>query len=118
MNYIISKHTSKVYNYHPQTKDELEELVNELIEERGLEANLNDIDTSAITNMCLLFMNSEFTGDISNWDVSNVTNMRLMFAYSQFTGDISNWDVNNVKDMAYMFTNSQLKNNPPKWYKQ
>ena len=27
MNYIISKHTNKAYNYHPQTKDELQERI-------------------------------------------------------------------------------------------
>ena len=35
------------YNYHPKTRDELIELINELIEERGNKADLNDIDTSA-----------------------------------------------------------------------
>ena len=119
MNYIVSKHTYKIYNYHPDNIDELKDLIDKLIEERGNKANLNDIDTSAITNMRRLFIGSEFNGDISNWDVSNVTNMRLMFAYSNFNGDISNWDVNNVKDMDYMFEGctSTLQTNPPSWFK-
>ena len=27
---LVSKHTSKIYNYHPQTMDELKKLVNKL----------------------------------------------------------------------------------------
>ena len=132
------------YNYHPKTKDELLELINQLIEERGNEADLNDIDTSEITDMSYMFNYSKFNGDISNWDVSNVKNMQEMFYNSKFTGengdiskwdvsnvkdmdymfcysefnvDISNWDVSNVKDMSFMFTNTPLEKNPPKWYK-
>ena len=129
------------YNYHPKTRDELLELVNKLINERGNDADLNDIDTSEITdmsymftyskfngdiskwdvsnvkNMQEMFYNSKFSGDISNWDVSNVNNMKYMFCYSEFNVDISNWDVSNVKDMSFMFTNTPLEKNPPKWYK-
>ena len=109
------------HNYHPKKYDELKELINELIEERGDDANLNDIDTSQITDMTELFSNSKFNGDISDWDVSNVKNMNGMFAYSKFTsenGDISNWDVSNVKTMTAMFYKSPLEKNPPKWYKE
>ena len=132
------------YNYHPTTRDELLELVNKLIEERGNDTDLNDIDTSEITdmsymfyiskfngdisewdvsnvkNMQEMFYNSKFTGkngDISKWDVSNVNNMKYMFRYSEFNVDISNWDVSNVKDMSFMFYKSPLEKNPPKWYK-
>ena len=72
------------YNYHPKTRDELEVLVNKLIKERGNDADLNDIDTSEITNMSGLFYRSKFNGDISNWDVSNVKNMGYMFYMSNF----------------------------------
>ena len=51
------------YNYHPKTRDELQELVNKLIKERGNDANLNDIDTSEITDMSYMFKSSEFNGD-------------------------------------------------------
>ena len=132
------------YNYHPKTRDELLELVNKLIEERGNDADLNDIDTSEITDMSYMFTYSKFNGDISNWDVnnvknmqemfynskfsgkngdiskwdvSNVNNMKYMFCHSEFNVDISNWDVSNVKDMSFMFTNTPLEKNPPKWYK-
>ena len=140
----INKDTGNhYYNYHPKTKDELKELVYKLIKERGNDANLNDIDTSEITDMTTLFYNSKFNGDISNWNVSNVKYMMYMFHNSKFTGengDISNWDVSNVKDMMYMFCDSKfngdisnwnvsnvvdmsymfngtpLEKNPPKWY--
>ena len=111
----------KSYNYHPKTKDELKELVNKLIKERGNEADLNDIDTSEITDMSHMFTYSKFNGDISKWDVSNVKDMGYMFWDSSFTaknGDISNWDVSNVKNMRRMLTWSPLEKNPPKWYKE
>ena len=106
------------YNYHPKDKDELEELIDKLINERGNDADLNDIDTSEITDMYKLFYNSEFNGDISNWDVSNVESMRYMFTYSKFTGengDISNWDVSNVEDMNDMFYGSYFNGDITSW---
>ena len=116
--FIVNKHTSKVYNYHPKTRDELKELINKLIKERGNKADLNYIDTSAIIDMCGLFIGSNFNGDISSWDVSNVKYTQYMFSFSNFDGNISNWNVSNVKDMKDMFANSPLENNPPKWYKK
>ena len=106
------------YNYHPKTSDELKELVDQLIKERGNDADLNDIDTSEITDMNYMFYTSKFNGDISNWDVSNVKDMSSMFAYSEFNGDISNWNVSNVKNMDLMFNGTPLETNPPKWYKE
>ena len=117
MNYLVNKHSSKIiYNYHPKTRDELKELIDKLIEERGLEANLNDIDTSAIIDMSKLFMGSLFNGDISKWNVSNVISMYGMFAYSKFTGDISKWNVSIITNTLGMFVCSSLQNNPPAWY--
>ena len=114
----INKDISNYYNYHPKTKDELQELVDKLIKERGIKADLNDIDTSEITDMTQLFYKSHFNGDISNWDVSHVEDMNMMFCFSLFNGDISNWDVSNVKDMTDMFKHSPLEKNHPKWYKE
>ena len=106
------------YNYHPKTSDELKQLVDKLIKERGYDADLNDIDTSEITDMYGLFKSSNFNGDISEWDVSNVKDMKSMFFRSSFTGDISNWDVSNVKNMYHIFDASPLEKNQPKWYKE
>ena len=137
---IIDKNTNS-YNYHPKDKGELQNLVRKLIEERGNEADLNDIDVSKVTSMNYMFFNTEFNGDISKWEVINVTSMYNMFGDSPFNGDISKWNVSNVKDMSYMFygakkfnqnisnwkvsndttmedmfKDSPLEKNPPKWY--
>ena len=69
---LINKNSKIVYNYHPKTKDELEDIIKQKIKSEGNECDLNDIDTSNITNMSSLFLNSDFNGDISNWDVSNI----------------------------------------------
>ena len=79
----INKDTGNRHcNYHPKTRDELEELVGKLIKERGNDADLNDIDTSEITDMNYMFYTSKFNGDISKWDVSNVKNMKDIFKAS------------------------------------
>ena len=91
-----------IYNYHPTDKD-LIRLIEKLIKQRGQEADLNDIDTSKITDMSQLFELSHFNGDISKWNVSNVKTMNSMFKRSKFNGNISNWDVSNVEDMDGMF---------------
>ena len=103
------------YNYHPKTGDELKELVYRLINERGNDGDLNDIDTSKITDMNYMFADSKFNGDISNWDVSNVENMNYMFGNSKFNGDISNWNVSNVYDMSYMFMQSKFNGDISNW---
>ena len=93
------------YKYFPKTKEELKNILNQLIGERGNDGDFNDIDTSEINDMSELFYSmTKFNGDISNWDVSNVTDMRYMFNYCQlFNQDISNWDVSNVTNMEWMF---------------
>ena len=103
------------HNYHPKTRDELIELINELIEERGNDDDLNDIDTSKITDMSSLFYYSIFNGDISEWDVSNVKDMSNMFEDSKFDGDISKWDVSNVEDIRYMFSKSKFNGDISNW---
>ena len=52
----------KSYNYYPKTRIELKQIVYKLIKERGNEADLNDIDTSEITDMSRLFYESTFNG--------------------------------------------------------
>ena len=73
---ITSKTKVDKYTYHPKTKEELQDLLKQLVKERGNEGNFNDINTSEITDMSGLFDNidnkDKFNGDISNWDVSNV----------------------------------------------
>jgi len=121
----------------------LKELIVKHVKERGNNADLNDIDTSEVTDMESLFTSVTFNGDISAWNVSNVTTMKMMFYRSIFNGDISGWDVSNVTNMGSMFShskfdgdisdwdvskvkhtldfiisNSKLEKNPPKWIKK
>ena len=92
------------YNYYPKTKEELQDILKQLIEERGNDGDFNDIDVSNITDMSNLFATLDFNGIISSWDVSNVTNMSYMFYdCKRFNQDISKWDVSKVTDMRFMF---------------
>ena len=86
---------NKTYNYHPKDRDELYQLLKKLIEERGKDADLNDIDTSGVTDMSYLFR---------VLDPHNI--------------DISEWDVNNVNDMQWMFNDCKNLKNIPSWYKE
>ena len=103
---LIIKKKSNNYNYFPQTKEELRDIILQRIKDEGNEVDLNDIDVSNITDMHSLFSRTNFNGDISKWDVSNVTDMSYMFYLCRtFNQDISKWDVSNVTDMSYMFYN-------------
>ena len=101
------KKPNNSYKYFPETKEELKDILDKLIEERGYNGDFNDIDVSEITDMENLFdYNTRyFNGDISKWDVSNVTNMRKMFEEcDSFEGKgLNNWNVSKVKDMNNMF---------------
>ena len=100
---IIKKNKAK-YNYFPETKQELQNIIKQRIEQEGNEVDLNDIDVSKIKNMSELFYGLNFNCDISNWNVSNVTDMSFMFnECKEFNQDISNWDVSKVTDMSGMF---------------
>ena len=112
---LINKNSKIAYNYHPKTRDELEDIINKRIKSEGNECDLNDIDTSNITDMSFLFEYSDFNGDISRWNVSNVTNMEFMFEYSKFDGDISKWNVSNVTNMLGMFAGSNFNGDISKW---
>ena len=97
-----NKHT-----YHPNSKDELVDLIIKEIETNGPECSLNHIDTSNITDMSYLFRG----GNKNQYQGGHPV-------LGEFNGDISNWDVSNVEDMYVMFYDSPLENNPPKWYKE
>ena len=107
---LVIKNKSNNYNYFPETKEELRDIIERRINKEGKEVDLNDIDVSRITDMSDLFrgldLNFDFNGDISNWDVSNVISMEAMFyGCKDFNQDISSWDVSNVTNMTSMFCN-------------
>lgn len=92
------------FKHTPKTKTALITAIREEIKLQGYRADLNCIDTSAITNMRELFNKfKSFDGDISKWDVSNVKDMTDMFRDSDFRGDISGWNVDNVEYFFPMF---------------
>ncbi|MBR6466446.1 MAG: leucine-rich repeat protein [Bacteroidales bacterium] len=92
------------FKHTPKTKTALITAIREEIKRQGSSADLNCIDTSAITNMRELFNKFKtFDGDISEWDVSNVKDMTDMFRDSDFRGDISGWNVDKVEYFFPMF---------------
>ena len=103
---------TKEFKIQPKTKEELKQIIEDTIKEKGNECDLNFIDTSLITDMSYLFQHSNFDEDISKWNVSNVKTMEFMFCSSNFDEDISKWDVSNVETMSYIFDKSPLKKKP------
>lgn len=108
------------YKYYPKNIGELQHLIKKLIVDRGLNANLNDIDVSQIKNMNNLFINAlgpfnkilqKLNIDVSKWDVSNVRNMEGTFSgLTSFNCDISKWNVSEVRNMNHMFRDCKLFN--------
>ena len=78
-------------------KEHLRKLIKAAIKKNGNRCDLNFIDVSHVTDMCEMFAESDFNGDISKWDVSRVTDMSYMFYDSAFQGDISGWNLAKVK---------------------
>ena len=107
----IGKNLSKfsTYSCQPKNKEELRDIIKSRIDKEFYWCDLNDIDTSLITDMSSLFAYSSFTGNISKWDISNVTNMDYMFIGSSFDGDISNWKIPDNCHTVYMFLNCKIK---------
>ena len=96
--------------YKPKNRDTLKELLKRMVEVRGDEGDFNDIDTSEIKSMMVLFYNNEtFNGNISGWDVSSVENMNYMFCRAtSFNQNISNWKIYGAK-VVYMFYKCPIK---------
>ena len=91
--------------YKPKNSPTLKKLLKRMIEVRGDEGDFNDIDTSDIKSMEVLFMrNKTCNGNISGWNVSKVETMKYMFNdATSFNQPIGDWKFPNVTDMSGMF---------------
>lgn len=104
------------------TDSNIRKIIDDEIKKNGPQCDLNHIDTSKVTNMNDLFMNTKgrgldgFNCDISRWDVHNVKAFSSMFYMCyDFTGDLSGWDVSAGEEFIGMFErctkfNSDLNN--------
>ena len=96
----------------------IKNIVRSEIARLGVEADLNHIDVSGVTNFDYLFdayghfgfdeddNNNlmHFNGDISKWITRNVKSMNATFRYcKKFNCDISEWMVDNVSSMDRTF---------------
>ncbi len=119
--------------YKPVSKNELIVEIQKAtkVDVRGMNADLNYIDTSNIVDMSYLFSRgwrgfalAEFNGDISKWNVSAVTDMRYMFYdATAFKQNLTSWKTkinSKLKGSHWgrargMFSESGLINNLPLW---
>ncbi len=105
---LINKNYDDGYNYHPKDIVELKASIEEHYN-KGI-YDLNDIDTSEVTNFSELFVGDENTGnknfDVSKWNVGKGENFTQMFAgCKKFNCDLSKWDVRNSTIFLSMFYN-------------
>lgn len=87
---------------------------------KRLQANFQNWDVSAVTDMAYMFKNSGFTQGLSSWRPINVTNMREMFAGAcKFNDDLSHWSVEKACNLERMFFRTQdFKGNLSNWHIQ
>ena len=87
------------------SKEQLRSLIEQELERQGPDADLNFIDVSNITNMCLLFDKLNIRNiKIDSWNVSKVKNMDYMFwCCEKFKCDLSQWNVSNVDTYCGIF---------------
>ena len=116
------------YHYHPKSFAALRSLLIKLLDERGKDADLNDIDVSKINSF--YDAHKKFTGlfegldphniDISKWEVGHVISMHKMFnGCKNFNCDLSNWNVRECKELTEMFNDCEKFDcNLSKWNTQ
>ena len=81
---------------------------------KNLNVDINDWDTSNVTNMSYMFSDaSKFNQPMGDWNTSNVTNMDSMFEKAKdFNQSIGEWDTSNVANMTWMFFEAVSFNQP------
>jgi len=118
----IGKNKMVKYNYSffPKSKRELQEIIKEHFAHDNY--NLNDIDTSKITDMSELFARSQhhltganilgnrkqsITIKIDKWNTDNVSTMESMFSGCYGLGEVNigSWNVSNVGNSMNMLEN-------------
>ena len=92
---ISSKPT---FNEHPNSPDELNDVLVKYVHKYKDNIDLNDIDVSDIDNFSFAFNNIDeyydIEFDVSEWDVSEGKSFLGMFAKCKsFNSDISNWNM-------------------------
>ena len=72
---------------------------------------LENFNTSKVTDMNRMFANSNASSlDVSKFNTSNVINMQSMFYNTKITKiNVSNFDTSKVTDMSYMFYNNEIQ---------
>ena len=68
-----------------------------------------NFDTSKVTNMMRMFYNTPFNQSVANFDTSKVGTMNGMFFNTPFNQSVANFDTSQVTNMAYMFYNTPIK---------
>ena len=91
--------------FQPTVKHELKAALNLWISNNSnassIYGDIDNWDTSLITDMSYLFLDIAFDDPIGSWNVSSVTNMSHMFSFTaSFDQDIGSWDVSSVTDMS------------------
>ena len=103
------------------TNNTIKKIVKQELDRLGLNADLNHIDVSDVTDMTGLFScntgsvlgpkYADLNPDISGWDVSKVVSMETMFwKCKKFDCDISEWKVGRVGTMYGMFMDCESFN--------
>ncbi len=130
---VTKNYNKREYKYHPNTAEELREIILDRYKKEGPGTknnpiDFNDIDVKHLDALCYpngitpigIFEDTEFEYiDLLDWDVSNVKDMRAVFMGSKKLKEIglSCWDVSKVEDMnsAFADCNSLQELDLSKW---
>ena len=122
---LVINSKTKLYKYHPKTRDELVDIILGIVKKNGYGTkdnpiDLNCIDTSNIDNMSFLFdklskLRDLKYFDVSDWNVSNVKSMNAMFKNSGFNGDLSRWNTRSLEETEFMFDDCRFDGDISNW---